>query len=706
MSLKIDNGWCFDIEANNLYPYVDTIWTIHFKSIDKKKHLVVNPFKDDRASEKAKEFIHSFDDGCVVAAHNGLGYDLWVLWKLLGITPRIGKSGGDYLDGKRIQFIDTFFLSMFLIPDLPSHSLEAHGKRLGELKLPYRQTLIDNNLLEKNAPKGKEFSFYTVFMEEYCEQDVDVTIKLLKDLWGVAKARYPSEWLHRGFKASQKSFYLMNAQEFTGVGFDKEYALEVQENLKKEIEEIRSLVEPQLPNRPLLKGEEKFYSMPKNPEKADGSISSNMFKFIEKHGGEILNDGKVRFYGKDYLIESEKLLDVELKMEMKDQGFFKDWLLELGWEPTYWNIKRGSDGKPERDPKTRKLIKTSPKIQESGNICPNLEQMEMPIIKDIVKYLSLRNRLGVISGWINHPRLHWDGRLPAGSTKITPTFRQCHNVVCNVPKAEDGVLYGKEFRSLFIATDENLFASADAAAGENRTEASYTIKYTGGKEYVDDLLDGDPHSKNAKAFYPDKLAWADINDPTIKDNPAFRPYRSKSKNGKYALTFGCAPDKLAKTLGIDASFAQKSYDAFWEANPALKSLKESVESYWEGAGKKKYLPAIDGRILCTRAKHALLNMLFQSALAIAMDYACCIIDKKLGELYLDSKGRPYYNYKGSVVKRVLYYHDEVTTEQSEEISKEMADIIASAIIKAGEMVKLKIPLDADGIVGKNWKEIH
>ena len=62
--------------------------------------------------------------------------------------------------------------------------------------------------------------------------------------------------------------------------------------------------------------------------------------------------------------------------------------------------------------------------------------------------------------------------------------------------------------------------------------------------------------------------------------------------------------------------------AFKEADEETqKALKEAVEKYWTETGKKKVLPAIDGRFLRTRHKHSLLNVLFQSALAIVMDYA-------------------------------------------------------------------------------------
>lgn len=380
----------------------------------------------------------------------------------------------------------------------------------------------------------------------------------------------------------------------------------------------------------------------------------------------------------------------------------------VSWKPTLWNYKRGPDGKPMRDPKTRELIPTSPKMQEQGKICPNLEAMEGDLVKKIVKWLSLRNRLSVLTGWMSHERLEYDGRLPGRRSGIASTHRQKHAVICNVPKASEKVLYGKEFRSLFTVEDGMLLAAADAAALEGRVMGHYSWRYDDG-ETANEILNGDPHSKNAKAFYGhlDELKQFDISSKDFdKDHPIFKPYRDRSKNGFYALLYGCAAPKLASTLGLPEKMGAEKLEAFWEANPAIKGLKDNLERYWERTGKKKYLPAIDGRILHTRKKSALLNTIFQSCGGIIMDYACCFMDMWLGDIYFDELRRPYYLYKGKVVRRVIYYHDEMSFECEKEVAEEVAQMIVQAIVKAGELLKLKVPLAGEGKVGYNWCETH
>lgn len=121
--------------------------------------------------------------------------------------------------------------------------------------------------------------------------------------------------------------------------------------------------------------------------------------------------------------------------------------------------------------------------------------------------------------------------------------------------------------------------------------------------------------------------------------------------------------EVASTLGIPEKYGKKSFlDAFWEANSGTKALKENLEAYWNTTGQKKYLPAIDGRILLTRKKSALLNTIFQSCGGIVMDYAGCFMDRWLGEMHWDEKRRPYYVYKGYIVRRIGYFHDELEYE--------------------------------------------
>lgn len=701
------NGFSIDIEADGFILESTKIWTICLRDLDNGEKLRINPFKQPDALVEFEEWCDRYDTPNIIF-HNGLGYDIFVLHNILLVPFTVGS---DTIFGKPCNFVDTFYLSMYLNPDRDGHSLESFGERVGLGKIDFRQSLIEAGALAEDAPEGAEFKQYHPLMDTYCERDTlvgDKTYKYLVSEWVDLYGSWDHSQRPAHYKCGQKAFFLMSCQELTGWKFNADAGKELMQRIDAMMEEIRANVEPQLPARSLKKTEEQFYRMPAKPFKKDGTFSATWERFVAKHRGELSATGEWVFYGKVYKPVAECLLDVKLPMEMANQDQMKDWLIESGWKPTLWNYQKDSNGKPVRDSKTRKLIPTSPKLQEVGKLCPNLEAMEGELIKQVVKWLSLRNRQSVLRGWLENPRLQYDGRIGAGRTGIASTHRQKHKVVVNVPKADPKVLLGYEYRNLWRSEDGFLIAAADAAALEGRVQGHYCWKYDNG-DTAKELLDGDVHSKNCMAFYGDIYSEVAMlyNSPDFdKENSKWKPYRSKSKNGYYCIMYGGGAPKVASTLGIPETHGKRALDAFWEANPGTAELKKQLETYWETVGKSKYLPAIDGRVLITRKKSALLNTIFQSCGGIAMDYACCFMDKWLGGIKFDDLRRPYYLYKGAIVRRIGYFHDEIEFECEEHVAQEIASMMERAITKAGEHLKIKVPLIGEGKVGKTWKETH
>ena len=702
--MKKYDGFVIDIESDGFIFESTKIWSIVCTDLnDKGRKLKLNPFKDKDAYMKLYEFLAEYENPYIVF-HNGLGFDVFVLMNLMGCEHTVGA---DTFMGVPVQFVDTFYLSMFLNPDRQGHGVEYFGEKLGLPKIDFRQELIDIGFLAKDAPKGQEFMQYHPLMDTYCDRDTDVNVLIFHGLCKEWKEIYKTDFSHtQAYKCGQKSFYLMSCQELAGWKFDIPKAQALAVRIEQMMEEIRAEVEPKLPPRALKKGEEKEYTMPAKPFKKDGSYSSTWDKFVEKHNGKQVGD-EWEFYGKRYDVKAGQMLDVKLPMEMANQDQMKDWFISQGWKPTLFNYKRGLDGKPMRDQKTRELVKTTPKIQEAGKICPNLLEMEGDIVKQVVKWLSLRNRQSVLQGWLDNPRLKMDGRIGAGRTGIAATHRQKHKTVVNVPKASEKVLLGNEFRELWTCEEGFLIAAADAAALEGRVQGHYTTRYDNGAT-AEELLKGDVHSKNAFAFYGsiyEEVAKMYMSPDFNKDNPKWKPYRDRSKNGFYAILYGASGPKVASTLGIDEHHGQNALEAFWDANPGTKNLKDNLEKYWEQVGQKKYLPSIDNRMLCTRKKSALLNTIFQSCGGIAMDYALCFMDRWLGKIYWEDR-KPHYTYKGYKVRRIGYMHDETEFEAEAPIAEEIGEMIVKAIKKAGEFLKIKVPLEGEAKVGLNWKETH
>ena len=469
---------------------------------------------------------------------------------------------------------------------------------------------------------------------------------------------------------SQKTHYLMAVQERNGVPFNRFLATELHSYCTNRMEELEDIVADFLPDRPLNKGEIKTYTPPKRQLKnsKEGLIPSvDAEKFFEDFKKE--GDTWLARYGNAWfpLPYHEQVLGT-VKMTLKDQGALKDYFMELGWTPTIWNHKKDASGKFIRE--NGKLVKTSPKFHDKGTICPNLEILgdANEIVKVAIEWLSLRNRRSVIwneeknTGWLAHSRLDIDGRLPSSVSGITNTHRQKHRVVANIPRVTS--VLGEEMRSLFQASEGMNMVGWDASGLEARVEAHWCYKYTGGRAYAEELLEGDIHSKNAEIFGTS---------------------RDIAKNTKYALTYGSQVDTLASTMGAPKGRAQEAYDDFWAVNTALAHI---------------FCP-LTGHKLMSRSGHSLVNLVFQHTGAIIMDLAGAFMDNWLGNTEDGT-----YKLDGYDARRLIYYHDEYQWESDPKISDRIGSLGVESIRKAGQFLKLNVPLDAEYKIGKSWKDTH
>jgi len=521
--------------------------------------------------------------------------------------------------------------------------------------------------------------------------------------------------------AATISYHRMQMQAVTGIGFDKGQAVGLAERIEGMMKEIEAGIEPKLPERPLNKGETDYWRIPARPFNKDGDLSNTMLKWMEKTGAKIYQFGDgfsgrlqalaaahkyIELDGEIYPVIGGTETKTKGKMTLANQDDLKDWLTrDCGWKPTLWNVKKDARGKPVRGD-DGKVIQTSPKMQENGKLCPNLEELQGDLVRPVVKWLSLRNRKSVIEGWLEQPRLEFDGRLPAGSTGLATSHRQKHNIVCNVPKADPSVTLGVEMRQLFVASRPGyVLLGWDASGIEARVEAHYCYPYEGGKEYAEELIDGDIHMKTMMGVYWDKVSRLYGTDRWNKDDPEIKPWRNRSKNIKYASGYGAQPPKLASMLGCSVDEAKDVYERFWSAAKPLAILKERLTMAWEQNGKK-YIKALDGRKLLARSKHALVNLQFQSAGAIIMDYSLMFLDRKLGGLVLDKDNYPCYSYKGRELYRSIYYHDEGVLEVPEEMAEELKPLVESTIPQAGKYLKMRVPLAAEAKSGPSWASIH
>ena len=155
--------YIWDLEADNLYDGVTTVWCHVFRDIDTNEVYTFDPTQ----TQEALDFM---DKAATLIGHNIIDYDLRVVKKLYDYTYK-----GEVIDTlvysrtiwPHIKEVD-FKLNKakhFPLKLIGSHSLKAWGHRLGELKGDFNSG-------------SESFAAYTPEMLDYCIQDTEVTAKL------------------------------------------------------------------------------------------------------------------------------------------------------------------------------------------------------------------------------------------------------------------------------------------------------------------------------------------------------------------------------------------------------------------------------------------------------------------------------------------------------------------------------------------------
>ncbi len=550
-----------DIEANNLLgPALNynvlpfklksdfRVWCIVIRNID--TGYVVSLKLETLTKEFLKDALTDITE---IIGHNITTYDLPVL-QLYGLLEyTIGYPGQPCtIFGKECKITDTLIWSKLLNADrLGGHSLEAWGKRFGELK--------------------GEFSDWSKFSESmlvYCTQDTKVNERLHYEL--ITEA---GKWdFSSAYAMELKLADLTLKQEVFGFDFNIDLAQTNLEELAGLMQTIADEVKPILPKKKLNQSALKLYSPPALQFKKDGSMSTHMINFLTR-----LNIGfsegidSVMFEGKLYDLPLTAPLKTEEEATIEDLEVVKGYLLSLGWNPSETkerDLTKNSDKTArthveildtiERYAKQTEsslfcdlrcellgcsiqnlrsfliskidgtkpiYVPTSPKLAVGleKEICPNLVKMgeQAEFVGGVVKYYTYRHRKNSIAGGVldedDEPatgflaNVREDGRIPTPADTLgANTGRYRHKIVCNIPRVTS--LYGENMRNLFGPGKGLYQLGFDFASLEARVMGHYVIgstnrPYKNGRELAAALVAEKPndiHSINARKLGIDR----------------------------------------------------------------------------------------------------------------------------------------------------------------------------------------------------------
>ena len=329
--------------------------------------------------------------------------------------------------------------------------------------------------------------------------------------------------------------------------------------------------------------------------------------------------------------------------------------------------------------------KGTPKVDEDV-----LSKLDYPEAKDLARYFLLQKRIGQLAegnnAWLK--LVEPDGRIHGHvitNGAVTGRCTHTHPNLAQVPAV--GVFMGAEFRSLFYAPDGWNVLGADASGLELRCLAHYMARYDGGS-YAQKILEGDIHWHNAQAL-------GLVGKDEVKDLENEHHMWARNKIAKrfiYAFMYGAGDGKLGEIVGGDEAKGAELRKTFLKALPAMKILIDTVK---HTAKERGYLYGIDKRKLPVRSQHSALNTLLQSAGAVAVKKATCILWEDLIK-----EGLSDY------VQQVAHVHDEYQLLVREGYETQVGEIAVNAFRKAGEYFHFRLPLDGEYKIGHNWAETH
>lgn len=424
----------FDTETDG---FLDAVTVIHCAVIFNRRDQSEHRYGPDQIAQFYADMQDHLDMGLVVAAHNGIKYDVPVMDKL----GNLYGHPGFFVNTDQMR--DTLTLSRLTWPDIKendtvllkrktlpgklwgSHSLKAWGYRLGVLKGEYGE--------QENA-----WAVFTPEMLDYCAQDVVVTVKLLEAI----EKKMPSL---QAVKLEHEVAWLIAKQERNGFPFNEVKARELYMLLVKKRTEIENRLRDWFP--PWTVDLPDF--TPKVNSKKYGYVKGVP---VKKWKDMVFNPGS-----RDHI--AERLVTL------------------FGWEPTEFT----EGGKPKVDEDT-------------------LEGLPYQPVKDLIEYLMIQKRIGMVgdgdNAWL---KLVKNGKLHGSvNTGGTVTGRATHSYpnVSQVPASKSP--YGKECRALFTAPDGWVLVGADASGLELRCLAHFMAKWDNGA-YIKALLEGDIHTTNQVA---------------------------------------------------------------------------------------------------------------------------------------------------------------------------------------------------------------
>mgnify|MGYP001441100399 CR=1 FL=1 len=305
--------------------------------------------------------------------------------------------------------------------------------------------------------------------------------------------------------------------------------------------------------------------------------------------------------------------------------------------------------------------------------------VDHPAARDLLEYRELQKKLGTYletyEGFV-HPKT---GRIHA-------SFLQCRvptgRLACTNPNVQQ-IPHEDEFRRCFVAGEGNVLVIADYSQIELRILA----EVSGDPGFVEAFRRGeDLHRVTAATMFG------------VPKEEVTKEQRSAAKRINFGLAYGRGPRSLAAQLGTDEERARRLIDEYFATygrvqrylnETANRALKEGALRTLSGRlrkfGRTRGLSSAERGAL----KREAMNYPIQGTSADIAKLALIFIHSELRDLD---------------ARLINCIHDEFVVECAEEQAEEAASRVRSAMVRAGERLLKRVPVEVEVAVSREWRK--
>jgi len=304
-----------------------------------------------------------------------------------------------------------------------------------------------------------------------------------------------------------------------------------------------------------------------------------------------------------------------------------------------------------------------------------LLKVDHPAAKDLLQYRELQKKLGTYLE--TYPKF-----IHPKTGRIHASFLQCRvptgRLACTNPNVQQ-IPHEDEFRSCFVAEQDNILVIADYSQIELRILA----EVSGDPAFVNAFQNGDDlHRVTAATMYGVTM------EKVSKDQ------RTAAKRINFGLMYGRGAKSLSAQLGTDEERGRKLIEEYFANYPKVQRFLQKTASR---ATRERTSRTLAGRI---------------------RKFGDAPVEDDKGAMRREAMNYPIQGSSADIAKLALAYmrqelngldarlinsiHDEFVVECAEDLAPEVSKKMEKAMIRAGEKLLKKVPVEVEVVVSREW----